>query len=836
MPHNSAEGNPYFGYRDTMDSSSSRKTKRCVDREISIVSVVSLGTRRDFRDDTILKYVSGSSTEVESLRRVLLLASLALPFFLFSPALADSPSPADDSFREGWSFLSEELYAEARGRFGGISPYEYDLGDYVLYFTGIAWAREGKLPEAEAAFERFAASFPRSPLLPYLAHELAFAAAKGEDIPFARKYFLVSRGKVTGNGRKAAEMFIAARLLEERGKENEKGREEEQDEERGEEPREERKGNNERKEAAEAHLENFAAYAVQEGASLSMNRLWDWRQEGRLSEWGLPVSFYGKYAKALFRAGENERARAVYRKTLEKFPPSEEYYTVLLDYAEFLRKEGDTSGARSLLVRAVKDAPAPFRSDAEFLYARVEWKAGRSAEARRKFLEIAGSEARPETAERARYHAAWISEEEEDWETATDQYGKLRWARDKTIRRESVFRHAFGLYRQKRYADAIAAFEEGVAWEAAPVERARRTYWKAKALAESGEEENQEDLLRTLAADYGAGPYSFFSSLLLGKDPFEMLNAPSSGENAQCAMEKEELWKTIRSAPWSTTDAEKVRRAERLTRLGLVEYAIQEAERVDPAAVRKVTGLADGGTPGLFRYLAGDLRGAIRETIGVSSGRSAVGLIDRLQYPLAPQYLSDCDGKKSGVDSLVLHAIIRQESLFQYNALSPAGAVGLMQLMPRTAAEVARREKIVKKFRRNDLLKPEVNVALGAAYFARLLRGYDNDYIRAVAAYNAGPSAVERWWERANGDPAMFLERMTYRETRSYLRRVFFNLLQYYRIYRPGMLARYFSSDRTAGTTTPGVSDSPPAEGTPGGEEGNSPPGTEASGDENPDE
>jgi soluble lytic murein transglycosylase len=151
-----------------------------------------------------------------------------------------------------------------------------------------------------------------------------------------------------------------------------------------------------------------------------------------------------------------------------------------------------------------------------------------------------------------------------------------------------------------------------------------------------------------------------------------------------------------------------------------------------------------------------------------------------------------------------------------------------MQLMPRTAAEVARKERIRKRLRRNDLLKPELNVALGAAYFSRLLRGYNGDYVRAVAAYNAGESSVARWWNRAEGDPAMFLERMSYRETRSYLRRVFFNLLQYYRIYRPGMLARYFPSDRTGVGTAPGVSASPPAAETPVGQEGDPPqPGTD---------
>ena len=738
------------------------------------------------------------------MRHARLLASFAFLLTLTSPARADSLSPADHLFREGWALLSEEKFPEARETFGALSPGEYDLGDYVLFFTGFALAREGKLADAAAVHDRLVASFPGSPLVPYLEHEQAFAAVKGDDLPGARKHFEASRGKVTGNGRKAAEGFIAARLMEEGGNAQE--------------------GDAGRKNAAEAHLENFFSYTVQDGAVLSMDRLWQWRGEGKLSGMGLPVSFYGKYAKALFRAGEDERARVVFQEALENFPPTDDFYNVLLDYAEFLRKQGETSTARTLLARAVKDAPRSFKSEVDFLFARVEWKAGRPAEARRKFLEIAESEARPATAERARYLAAWISEEEEDLETATEQFGKLAGARDEQVRQESVFRHAFGLYRQKRYAEAISAFEAGEKSATSPVERARHAYWRARALTGSGEKRKGEELLRALAADHGAGPFAMFSRLRLGGDPFEMLNAPSSGETAHCSREKEKLWETIRGAPWSKGDAEKVRRAERLTLLGLIEYAILEAERVDRAAIRNATGLADGGTPALFRYLAGDLRGAIRDTIGVPSDRSAVGLIDRLQYPLAPQYLGDCDGKKSGVDTLVLHSIIRQESLFQYNALSPAGAVGLMQLMPRTAAEVARKERIRKRLRRNDLLKPELNVALGAAYLSRLLRGYDGDYVRAVAAYNAGESAVARWWTRAEGDPAMFLERMSYRETRSYLRRVFFNLLQYYRIYRPGMLARYFPSDRTGVGTAPDVSASPPAAETPVGQEGDPPP------------
>lgn len=330
-----------------------------------------------------------------------------------------------------------------------------------------------------------------------------------------------------------------------------------------------------------------------------------------------------------------------------------------------------------------------------------------------------------------------------------------------------------------------------------------------------GDTEREAAVFRALAADPGAGPFALFSARHLGRNPFEMLNAPSSGETRFCSQDTEKLWERVRTAEWTAADAEKVRRAERLTLLGMVDYAVLEAERVDRAAVRKALGLVEGATPALFRYLAGDLRGAIRETSGLPQGTDSGGLIERIQFPLAPQHLGDCDRKRSGIDPLVLHSIIRQESLFQHNALSPAGAVGLMQLMPGTAREVARREKVSRKIRRHDLIRPELNVRLGAAYLARLVRGYRGDYLRAVAAYNAGESAVARWWEAADRDPALFLEQVSYRETRFYLRRVFFNVLQYYRLYRPEMFGKYFPTAPAEELRAPDASGSPPGEATP---------------------
>ncbi|MFZ2223400.1 MAG: transglycosylase SLT domain-containing protein [Candidatus Deferrimicrobium sp.] len=699
-------------------------------------------------------------------------------------AIASASAPAHDAaFREGWSLLQKERYPEADAALSGIPPAEFDLGDYVVYFRGKAAARVGKRTEAVALLRILGEKFSDSPLLPYLRHEVAYAAALDNDAAAAREAFALSRGKVGGSRQKAEEGYVAAFLASEEGP---------------------------TVEAATLHLENFSAYAARDAGILSFERLWEWRADGLLAGWDLSPGFYAKFAKAAARAGEAERARALFEEAILRFPPSGEFFSLILEYAEFHRKQGGTSEAAALLETHLADAPPAFRSEARFLQARVAWKAGRLAEARKEFLEIAEGSTLPGTSERARYLAAWIAEDEGDLAGATESFGRLLGARDDSIRQESLFRFAYGLYLAGRHAEAIAAFEVGENGGGGTVERARHRYWKARALRDADRGAEAAPIFADLAGDAFAGIYALFAISAQGDETFRFLNASSTGETEACGEERERLWARIRKADWGPADAEKVRRAERLTLLGVVEYAVLEASLVDRAAARRAIGT--DGTPGIFRYLAGDLKGGINETSNIPLDPMHPGLVDRIQYPLAPEFLADCDRRRSGIDPLVLHALIRQESRFQSDVLSPAGAVGLMQLMPRTAAEAARKEKMPKPGRR-ELLRPAVNIRLGAAYLSRLVKGYHGDYFRAVAAYNAGEAAVDRWWKRANGDPAAFLEGVNYKETRFYLRRVFLNLLQYYRIYRPEMFARYFPRRPAGGMKAIGaVPPPPPAE------------------------
>ncbi len=133
--------------------------------------------------------------------------------------------------------------------------------------------------------------------------------------------------------------------------------------------------------------------------------------------------------------------------------------------------------------------------------------------------------------------------------------------------------------------------------------------------------------------------------------------------------------------------------------------------------------------------------------------------------------------KNVPVEWALVHALIRQESAFDRNALSPAGARGLMQLMPGTARETA--GKIgMNYFSVDSLSDPDQNIRLGSAYLKRLIDRYDGSYPLALAAYNGGPGRVDKWVQEF-GDPRTgdvdildWIEQIPVSETRNYVQRV----------------------------------------------------------------
>jgi soluble lytic murein transglycosylase len=142
------------------------------------------------------------------------------------------------------------------------------------------------------------------------------------------------------------------------------------------------------------------------------------------------------------------------------------------------------------------------------------------------------------------------------------------------------------------------------------------------------------------------------------------------------------------------------------------------------------------------------------------------------------------------LDPDLLQGLMREESALDAHALSWAGALGLCQLMPATAAEVAAQLKL-KRPTTAALFEPELNLKLGGRYLADLLIRARGTKQFAVAAYNAGEGSVGRWRkENGDADLAEWVEQIPVQETRAYVKRVLRSYNTYKLLYSPGELPR----------------------------------------------
>ena len=131
------------------------------------------------------------------------------------------------------------------------------------------------------------------------------------------------------------------------------------------------------------------------------------------------------------------------------------------------------------------------------------------------------------------------------------------------------------------------------------------------------------------------------------------------------------------------------------------------------------------------------------------------------------------EAKPHDLDPWLAMAVARRESAFNPQARSPVGAMGLMQLMPATARKVAKDANMGKPTSKT-LQDKHTNITLGSHYLAELLEDFNGNRVLALAAYNAGPSRVNRWLENADdGVPAdVWIESIPFRETRDYVQAV----------------------------------------------------------------
>jgi soluble lytic murein transglycosylase len=156
------------------------------------------------------------------------------------------------------------------------------------------------------------------------------------------------------------------------------------------------------------------------------------------------------------------------------------------------------------------------------------------------------------------------------------------------------------------------------------------------------------------------------------------------------------------------------------------------------------------------------------------------------RFPIEYAALVETRARDQQLDPSWILGLMRSESAMAEDAISPAGARGLMQVMPQTAKQLARRHS-VKYTGKQQLMQASENIELGTFYLRELLDQFSENPVLASGAYNAGPNAVSRWLsKRRTDDPAIWVETLPYFETRDYIPRVLaFSTIYDWRLSKP---------------------------------------------------
>ena len=429
------------------------------------------------------------------------------------------------------------------------------------------------------------------------------------------------------------------------------------------------------------------------------------------------------WASALDRAGREKEAAAAYAKVTR---PASLAAAAAYGRGRALLQAGDRAGS----MRALREAASRFPRDtsaanALALLADLNTDDQHDPQARALYQRVAREFPSTRIAGRARFRAAIIALAAGNARAAAAELDTLR-------------------ARNPESDEALAA-----------------GYWAGRAWAQAGDSAKARERWRAVSVAEPLSYYASASARRLGEQPW---SPPSSSAEI------------VRVAAVDSA----MSRAALLEGLGLdleARFEYEQLARDASADTSRVLATAQAflaaGQPSRAIALAW-------QAIGKGVARDARAY--RLAYPVLERELIARESKARGVDPAFVAAVIRQESSFNPGATSPAGARGLMQVMPSVGAAIARSRGLTP-WDAALLYQPDVSVELGTAHLADFLKQFGVSE-RALAAYNAGNSRVAAWSKKpGTDDPELFVERIPFVETRDYVRIVSRNRELYRSLY-----------------------------------------------------
>lgn len=308
-------------------------------------------------------------------------------------------------------------------------------------------------------------------------------------------------------------------------------------------------------------------------------------------------------------------------------------------------------------------------------------------------------------------------------------------------------------------------------------------YWKVRSLEASGKD--VKDSYHTLRKKNG----DFYSamSFLRMKEPIEQLgtketmeshgdtgnhenNPPPPPFNSTLTPSVSPLSKGELKGGY--TGVKKFERAEALFEIGLSEDALSELIFIS----KTTTSIED------ILYIGSKLQaiGEYRYLVILANRLPAIETVHHLRYPHAYWDIVEPVSQQYSIDPLLVLSVMREESTFDPNARSTAGALGLMQLMPQTAFRL-NRDLHLRITNVSHVCNVRNNIHVGTFYLSTLIREFGS-YAYALAAYNAGEEKVRKWIQKGNYKSVdEFIEDIPYNETRNYVKKVMTTFFEYKR-------------------------------------------------------
>ncbi len=444
----------------------------------------------------------------------------------------------------------------------------------------------------------------------------------------------------------------------------------------------------------------------------------------------------------------------------------------------------DRKSANKILQKFLKTYPHHAKvQNAKFDIGRNLWNLGQPIAGAKYFQEVTQDTPSSELAVKAQFFLGKIYEERKNFPEALKNYkaalekypneGYAQWA---------GWRLGWVHYLDGKFEKAFNKFQEAANRFPDKSFIEYNLYWSAK----SAEKLNKKDVARDLYIKVAElFPYTFHG--IRAKDRLLALGVKTLPESQSSASPvKEESLQLGR--PLNTREKFHHTRASELAQLGLNQDARNEILELQKTVRKNLTGVLwlsqlyhqAQGYPESLRLLH-----LYKDFTTKPKEKNLSAKFWKHFFPLAYEEAVLSYAKSRKVDPYFVNGIIRQESLFDSQALSPAGARGLMQIMPATGKKLYPKTKLKKPFETDALFDPDLNIRLGVKYVSQLNKRFNKNGMHILISYNAGPHVLKKWLKRFGhlSDQDVFIESIPYPETRRYVKHVLRNLGIYKALY-----------------------------------------------------